>query len=102
MRVLIIDDERLARGELRRMLAAHPEVKIVGECANAPEGRMAIEEMKPDLVFLDVQMPGGSGFDMLGALDAIISRFGTVSAIAGRNARRSGKDDPGFGKGLEV
>lgn len=70
MRVLIIDDERLARAELRRMLAAHPEVKIVGECANALEGRMAIEEMKPDLVFLDVQMPGGTGFDMLAALDA--------------------------------
>ena len=70
MRVLIIDDERLARAELRRMLAAHPEVTIVGECANALEGRMAIEEMKPDLVFLDVQMPGGTGFDMLAALDA--------------------------------
>lgn len=69
MRVLIIDDERLARGELRRMLAAHPEVRIVGECANAMEGRLAIEEMTPDLVFLDVQMPGGTGFDMLAALD---------------------------------
>ncbi|MES2015555.1 MAG: LytTR family DNA-binding domain-containing protein [Pseudomonadota bacterium] len=70
MRVLIIDDERLARAEMRRLLAAHPQVQIIGEAANALEGRQAIEEMAPELVFLDVQMPGGSGFDLLGALDA--------------------------------
>ncbi len=69
MRVLIIDDERLARAELRRLLGAHPEVVIVGECANAVEGRMAIEEMEPDLIFLDVQMPGGSGFDLVTSLE---------------------------------
>ncbi len=69
MRVLIIDDERLARAELRRLLGAHPEVVIVGECANAVEGRMAIEEMAPDLIFLDVQMPGGSGFDLVTSLE---------------------------------
>ena len=71
MRVLIIDDERLARAELRRLLAAHPEVQIVGEAANAPEGRLAIEEMAPELIFLDVQMPGGSGFDLLATLERV-------------------------------
>jgi two-component system LytT family response regulator len=69
MRVLLIDDERLARAELRRLLAAHPHVDIVGEAVNAAEGVQQITALKPDLVFLDVQMPGGSGFDMLAALD---------------------------------
>jgi two-component system LytT family response regulator len=69
MRVLLIDDERLARAELRRLLAAHPHVDIVGEAVNAAEGVQQIAALKPDLVFLDVQMPGGSGFDMLAALD---------------------------------
>ncbi|KQQ46419.1 two-component system response regulator [Duganella sp. Leaf126] len=69
MRVLLIDDERLARAELRRLLAAHPQVDIVGEAANAAEGLQQIAALQPDLVLLDVQMPGGSGFDMLAALD---------------------------------
>lgn len=69
MRALLIDDERLARAELRRLLAAHPEVEIIGEAANAAEGVQQIQTLKPDLIFLDVQMPGGSGFDMLAALD---------------------------------
>lgn len=69
MRVMLIDDERLARAELRRLLAAHPEVEIVGEAVNAEDGVRQIAALKPDLVFLDVQMPGGSGFDMLAALD---------------------------------
>lgn len=69
MRVLLIDDERLARAELRRLLTAHPEVEIVGEAVNAADGVQQIRALKPDLIFLDVQMPGGSGFDMLAALD---------------------------------
>lgn len=71
MNVLIIDDERLARAELRRLLAAHAEVHIIGECANIVEAQQAIEAMAPDLIFLDVQMPGGSGFDLLAALDNV-------------------------------
>jgi two-component system LytT family response regulator len=71
MRVLIIDDERLARAELRRLLGAHSEVQIAGECANISEARLAIEAMAPDLMFLDVQMPGGSGFDLLASLDTL-------------------------------
>jgi len=69
MRVILIDDERLARAELRRLLATHPEVEIVGEAVNAADGVQQIAALKPDLIFLDVQMPGGSGFDMLAALE---------------------------------
>lgn len=69
MRTLIVDDERLARAELRRMLAAHPGVEIVGEAANAAEAALQVEALQPDLLLLDVQMPGGSGFDLLAALD---------------------------------
>ena len=70
MRALIVDDERLARTELRRLLAAHPALTIVGEAANALEAHAAIAALAPDLVLLDVQMPGGSGFDLLASLDA--------------------------------
>ena len=69
MRVLIVDDERLARAELRRMLAAHPSVTIVGEAADAVEAAAHIAALQPDLLLLDVQMPGGSGFDLLATLD---------------------------------
>lgn len=69
MKVLIVDDERLARLELLRLLAAHPALDVVGEAANAIEGRAAIAGLAPDLVFLDIQMPGGSGFDLLASLD---------------------------------
>ena len=69
MRVLIVDDERLARAELRRMLASHPGIIIVGEAANAAEAALQVQALQPDLLLLDVQMPGGSGFDLLATLD---------------------------------
>jgi len=69
MRVLIVDDERLARAELRRMLGKHPGITIVGEAANAADAALQVAALQPDLLLLDVQMPGGSGFDLLAALD---------------------------------
>ena len=74
MKALLIDDERLARNELRRLLAAHPEIAIVGEAANADEARERIAALKPDLLFLDVQMPGDDGFALLESLEAPLPR----------------------------
>jgi two-component system LytT family response regulator len=65
LRAVIVDDEELARGYLREMLAAHPEIEIVAECANGFEAVKAIAEGAPDLVFLDVQMPKLDGFEVL-------------------------------------
>lgn len=69
MRVLIVDDEPLARERVRRHLRDEPGVEIVGEAGNGREAVAAIEEQKPDLVFLDVQMPEMNGFDVLEALN---------------------------------
>jgi two-component system LytT family response regulator len=69
MKAIIIDDERLARSELRKLLQDFPEVEIVDEAANADEGITKIEAQNPDLIFLDIQMPGRTGFDMLSGLD---------------------------------
>ena len=71
LRALIVDDERLARSELRRLLSHHPDVEIVGEAENAAEARNAIDRLEPDLLFLDVQMPGESGFALLASLEAV-------------------------------
>ncbi len=62
---IIIDDERLARVELKKLLHDHPEISVIAEAADAGDGREKIERLRPDLLFLDVQMPGKSGFDML-------------------------------------
>ncbi|OEZ46151.1 transcriptional regulatory protein YehT [Janthinobacterium sp. MP5059B] len=72
LKILLIDDERLARAELRRLLAPHVQqgaVEIVGEAASAADAITQIGKLRPDLLLLDVQMPGGSGFDLLAALD---------------------------------
>jgi two-component system LytT family response regulator len=69
IRVLIVDDEPLARGVLREMLQSDPEVAIVGECANGQEAVQAIQELDPELVFLDIQMPEMGGFEVLDALE---------------------------------
>jgi two-component system LytT family response regulator len=69
MRALLVDDEPLARRELRRLLAPHPWVEIVGEAANVAEAQKAVEALRPDLLFLDIQMPGGTGFDLLERLE---------------------------------
>ena len=71
MRALIIDDERLARSALRRLLKPHADVEIVGEAANADEALRAIRKSFPDVIFLDVEMPGSSGFDLLEKLEDV-------------------------------
>ena len=69
MKALIVDDEPPARRELRRMLAAFPWIEIVGEAANVDEAEARIGELSPQLLFLDIQMPGGHGFELLTRLD---------------------------------
>jgi two-component system LytT family response regulator len=64
-KALIVDDEELARKLLREMLSNHPEIEIAAECANCMEAVKAAAEHKPDLLFLDVQMPKLTGFDVL-------------------------------------
>lgn len=71
MRALVIDDERLARKELISLLNKYDELEIIGECANGEEAIAAIKEHQPDLIFLDVQMPGMNGFDMLKRLENV-------------------------------
>jgi len=71
MRVLLIDDERLARSELRRLLRAHPDMVVAGEARNAEEAEAWLHEHAVDLLFLDIEMPGASGFDLLDRLDPI-------------------------------
>lgn len=68
IRCLIVDDERLARQVLRGMLATHLGIEIVAEAANITEAASAVRQHKPDVVFLDIQMPGGNGFMLLDAL----------------------------------
>jgi two-component system LytT family response regulator len=68
-RAIIIDDERLARNELKKLLLEFPDVEVIDEAANATEGIEKIDALSPDLIFLDIQMPGKTGFDMLTELD---------------------------------
>jgi two-component system, LytTR family, response regulator len=69
MKAIIIDDERLARTELKKLLQDFPEVEVVDEATNAEDGIAKIESQQPDLIFLDIQMPGKTGFDMLAELE---------------------------------
>jgi two-component system LytT family response regulator len=71
MTALIVDDERLARLELRRLLAAHPGIEVVGEARNAEEAAAMIAKLGPDLLLLDIQMPGMTGFDLLERLEDV-------------------------------
>jgi len=71
MKALIIDDERLARKELNSLLEDSKEIIVVGEAINADDAYQKILELKPDLLFLDIQMPGKTGFDLLEMLDSV-------------------------------
>ena len=71
MKAIIVDDERLARKELIKLLEDFPEVEILGEAANADEAYELITQLNPDLLFLDIQMPGKTGFELLEMLDSV-------------------------------
>jgi two-component system LytT family response regulator len=71
IKTLIIDDERLAREELKLLLTNHNEIEIIGTAQNGIEGIKLCEELDPDLIFLDISMPGMDGFEMLKKLDLI-------------------------------
>jgi len=68
IRVLLVDDERLARTELRRLLGAHPDVEIIGEADNAATALQKVAELSPDVVFLDIQMPETTGLTLAAEL----------------------------------
>ena len=69
VRTIIIDDERLARNELKKLLQDFGEIEVIDEASNVQEGLEKIERHNPDLIFLDIQMPGKTGFDLLEELD---------------------------------
>jgi two-component system LytT family response regulator len=66
-----VDDERLARKELMKLLEDHPMIEVVGEAMNAEEATQMVNDLNPDLLFLDIQMPGKTGFQLLEELDAV-------------------------------
>ena len=69
IKTLIIDDEWLIRSELKTMLVEHPNIDVIGEASNVAEGIKLYNELKPDLIFLDIHLPGRSGFDFLSKVD---------------------------------
>ena len=71
MKAIVIDDERLARKELIKLLEDFPEIEILGEATNADEAYELINSLNPDLLFLDIQMPGKTGFELLEMLDSV-------------------------------
>lgn len=75
MKAIIIDDERLARQELKNLLAAYKEVEIIAECSDAQQAKEKINELKPDIIFCDINMPGKSGLELAeeisGAIDVV-------------------------------
>lgn len=68
---IIIDDERLARAELKKMLQEHPEIEVLAEASNANEGIELIQQLDPQVIFLDIQMPEKNGFEMLQEIDRL-------------------------------
>ncbi len=69
MKAVIVDDERLARKELRKLLEEYPEIEIIGECSNGMEAITLINDKKPDLVFMDIEMPELNGFQVIEKID---------------------------------
>lgn len=73
MRSLVIDDEESARARLIRMLAAHPEIHVVGQARDGLEAVRQIEDLRPDLLFLDIELPGLTGFEVLQSIPSSVS-----------------------------
>ena len=71
MKAIIVDDERLARNELKTLLASHKDIEVIAECANAVEAKEKIDSLKPDVVFLDINMPGKSGLELVEEISAL-------------------------------
>lgn len=71
MRAVLVDDERLARAELRRLLREFSAVEIIGEATHVDEAVAEVDRLEPDLLFLDIEMPGGTGFDVLERLERV-------------------------------
>jgi two-component system LytT family response regulator len=71
MKAIIVDDERLARQELKTMLLEHKDIEVIAECANAAEAKEKINSLKPDVVFLDIQMPGKNGLELAQELNPL-------------------------------
>lgn len=72
MKAIIIDDERLARQELKNLLSAHKEVEVIAECADANEALAKIKELKPDVIFCDINMPGKSGLELVEEISGVV------------------------------
>jgi two-component system LytT family response regulator len=72
MKAIIIDDERLARQELKNLLAQHKEVEVIAECSDALQAREKIIELKPDIIFCDIHMPGKSGLELVEEIPAVV------------------------------
>lgn len=80
MRCLIIDDEKPARVEVRRLLSVHPEIDVVGEASNVEDALAIWRSSKPDVIFLDIQLRGETGFDFLGRVEEPVPRIVFVTA----------------------
>jgi two-component system LytT family response regulator len=89
IRALLVDDEVLARLALRQALAAHPDVAVVGECGNAAEAEQAVEALHPDLLFLDIRMPGIDGFKLLHRLEPQALPMVVFATAYGQHALRA-------------
>lgn len=72
MKAIIIDDERLARQELKNLLAEHKEVEVIAECADAMQAKEKINELKPDIIFCDIHMPGKTGLELVEEISGTI------------------------------
>lgn len=72
MKAILIDDERLARQELKNLLASHREIEVIAECADAVQAKEKINELKPDIIFCDINMPGKSGLELVEEISATV------------------------------